>query len=49
MDSIYPGPLLLVFLDFRKAYDMLVHVHLLHTLEGYGVGPKLHGILVEFW
>ena len=45
LSSIYQNPLLLVFLDLRKTYEMLDHGRLLHNLEGYGAGPKLLGIL----
>ena len=47
--SIDQDPLLLVFLELRKVYDTLDRRFLLKTLEGYRSGPKLHGILVEFW
>ena len=49
MAIIDQEPLLIVLLDLRKAYDMLDLVCLLNTLEGYGVVPKLRGILEEFW
>ena len=39
----------LVFLDIRKVYDNLQHGRLLKTLEGYGAGPKIRDIMVEFW
>ena len=42
-------PLLLVFLDLRKAYKDLARGRLKQKLEGYGMGPKLWGLLVEFW
>ena len=42
-------PLLLVFVDLSKSYDTLDCGLLLHTLEEYGAGPKLYGILEEFW
>ena len=49
MAIIDQEPLLIVLLDLRKAYDMLDLGRLLHTLEGYGLVPKLRGILEEFW
>ena len=33
--SIYQEPLFLVFLDLRKAYDIVNRERLLITLEGY--------------
>ena len=39
----------LVFLDLRKAYDTMDWDRLLITLEGYGAGPWLCGILETFW
>ena len=47
--SVYQDLILLVFLGLRKAYDNLDHGRLLKTLEGYGAGPKMRGILAEFW
>ena len=41
-------PLLLVFLDLRKAYYNLDCVQLLKTLEGYVAGPKMRVIMAEF-
>ena len=49
LDIIYQNPFLLLLLDLRKAYDTLDCRSLLKILEGYGAGPKLCGILVEFW
>jgi len=37
-----------VFLDLKKAYDMLDQDRMLDILEGYGVGPCMHGILKAF-
>ena len=39
--SVYQDPLLLVFLDLRKAYDNLDRDLLLKTLEEYRSGPKI--------
>ena len=49
MNSVYHDPLLLVFLDLIKPYDKLALGQLLKTLEVYGTGPKMWGILLEFW
>ena len=38
-------PLLLVLLDLIKVYDNLDYVRLLNTLEGYGAGPKIRGVI----
>ena len=46
---IYQYPLLLVLLDLWKAYGILYHRQLLRTLEGYGSGTKIQGLLAEFW
>ena len=37
------SPLLLVFLNLRKAYDIVDCKRFLITLEGYGAGPCLCG------
>ena len=42
-------PLLLVFLDLRKAYETLDQGSILMTLEGYGAGPHMCGILADLW
>ena len=47
--SIDQEPLFLVFLDLRKAYDTLDCVRILQTLDRYGVGPKIRGLLEELW
>ena len=49
LESVDQDPLLLVFLDLRKAYDNLDWGRLLNTLEGYGVGQKLRRLLTGFW
>ena len=43
--SIYQYPLFLEFLDLRKGYDTLHRVRILQTLERYGAGPKMRGLL----
>ena len=47
--SVDHDPLFLVFLDLRKSYDTLDRESLIHTLEGYGVGPHMCGLLETFW
>ena len=47
--SIDQDPHFLVLLDIRKAYDTLDQYLLLITLEGFGAGPWLCGILETFW
>ena len=47
--SIDQDPLILVSLEFRKAYDTMDRDRLLATLEGYGVVPWLCGLLETFW
>ena len=42
-------PLLLVFLELKKAYDTVDRGQLLTTLEGYGAGPHMCRILQKFW
>ena len=46
--SIDQNPLFLVFLDLRKAYDTVDLERLLITLEGYGAGSCLCGLLKTF-
>ena len=41
--------LFLVFLYLIKLYDILGLVRILKTLEGFGTGPKMRGVMVEFW
>ena len=43
--SIDQDPLFLVSLDLRKAYETVDWYHLIITLEGYGSGPRICGIL----
>ena len=47
--SIDQDPLLLVLLELRKSYDTLERRRIIHTLEGYGTGSKLRGILEDLW
>ena len=39
----------MVLLELSKAYDNLDHGMLLQTLVGYREGPKIRGLLSEFW
>ena len=47
--SVYQEPLLLVLLDLIKAYANLDRGWLLQKMSGYGVGPKIKGLLAELW
>ena len=47
LESVDQEPLLFVFLELRKAYDNMDCYQILKTLDGYGVGPKMWGILVD--
>ena len=38
-----------MFLNLRKSYNILDRGRLLQTLEWYRLGPKMRGILVDFW
>ena len=49
LSSVDQEPLLLVLLDLIKAYEKLYRGRLLKTLEGYGEGPKMWGILADLW
>ena len=49
LESVDQDPLFLVFLDLIKEYDNLDHDWILKTLEGYGTGPKMRGILEGLW
>ena len=48
LTSIDQEPLFLVLLDIRKAYNTVDWDRLLITLEGYGAGTRLCGILETF-
>ena len=47
--SVDQDKIFLVFLDLRKACGNLDRGRLLKTIEGYGEGPKLQGLLAEFF
>ena len=49
LSSIYQDPLFLIFLELMKDYDTVDWEHLLITLEGYGAGPCICGLLETFW
>ena len=38
-----------IFLDLRKAYNIVNREQLLDILEGYGVGPDVLGLLKFYW
>ena len=46
--NIYQDPLFLVFLELQKSYYNVDRYRLLITLEGYGSGPQMCGILGDF-
>ena len=41
-------PFFLMLLDLWKAYYILYPVIILQNFEGYGLGPKMWGVLAEF-
>ena len=47
--SVDQDPLFLVFFDLRKAYKNLDQGGVPQTLAVYGAGPKIRGLLAEFW
>jgi hypothetical protein len=42
-------PLYQVFVDLRKACDHLDHERCIKIMTGYGVGPKLLRLQIQFW
>ena len=48
MASIHQDPFFLVLLDISNTYDTFKHGRILNTLEVWGTGLKLCGILVGF-
>ena len=49
LSRIGNDPLLLVFLDLRKAYNTAERDRLIQTLERYGAGPCMCRILDDLW
>ena len=49
ISRIDQDPIFLVCMDHRKAYNTVDRELLLVTLEGYGAGPWMCGILETFW
>ena len=49
ISRIDQDPLFVVFLDLSKAYYNMDWDHFLITLEGYGAGPWICGLLETFW
>ena len=49
LSSVDHDPLLPVFLDLSKSYDTVGRECLIQTLEGYGAGPRMCGLLETFW
>ena len=47
--SIYQDPLFLVLMVPGKVYDTVDQDRLLVTLEGYGEGPPMFGLLETLW
>ena len=42
-------PMFLVFLDLKKAYVTVDHLHLLMNLEGYDACPHMCTLLTVLW
>ena len=45
-------PIDIVYLDFKKAFDSVLHIpytHLLNKLQAYGVGGKLYSWLCNYF
>jgi hypothetical protein len=42
-------PLYEIFIDLKKAFDMLDHDRALDILEGYGIGPRMLHLLRSYW
>ena len=48
-DTVHKGTILLALIDLINAYGNIDHGRILQTPAGYGAGPKLWGLLEEFW
>jgi hypothetical protein len=42
-------PIYMLFMDLKNAYDTLDRNRTLEILKGYGVGPKIRGIIEQVW
>ena len=38
-----------IYLDFKKAFDSVPHIHLLSKLQAYGIGGKLYNWLCNYF
>jgi hypothetical protein len=38
-----------IFLDLKKAFDAMDREQCLEILEGYGVGPNMLRLIIQFW
>ena len=47
--GIFHAPLFHVFINVQKDYDSLDIGRYMEILRGYGLGPKLHGLLQRYW
>ena len=47
--SVEHNPLFLVFLYLWNSYNTVDRERLIHTLEGYGAGPRMCRLLETFW
>ena len=49
LESVNKDPLFLVLLYLSNSYDNPYRGRILQTLSGYRSGPKLQGLMAEFW
>ena len=47
--EIFHDPLFQVLIDVQKAYDSLDRGRCMEIIRGYGLGPKLHRLLQQYW
>ena len=47
--GIYHEPLFQMFLNVRKAYDLLYRTRCMEVLRGYGLGADLQRLLERYW